>query len=299
MEWAVWALEYLRDARAKVHDDFSQAMLELREYKHARGETWYHSCKNIIQTLYHFSMEFVEEVEVPSNNYSSPQAVAVRLEEYRLFVVEMRRELVEENSKYQASNKIDGSPFLVTVAMRHVVYFLDAVTYVKSEMPEGSGRKAEADDIALVINVSRRFHESVLSLGVHPHGGKVLKIENEWDCQYLFRSILAGIFADIRDEEWNPSVGGSSARCEFFLRNLRLMIELKYVRKNSDAKKIKGEIAKDLLDYGGNPLVDSAIFLVYDPLNVLRNPIAFQKDLGGPTRGLKFVEVVLSPRRGD
>lgn len=102
---------------------------------------------------------------------------------------------------------------------------------------------------------------------------------------------------DIRDEEWNPSVAGSSGRCEFFLKPLRTMIELKFARKVSDAKKIKCELATDFLDYGGNKEVDRVICLIYDPACALKNPAAIQSDLSGPKTGLERVDVVVSPPR--
>src|SRR5690349_9010187 len=78
----------------------------------------------------------------------------------------------------------------------------------------------------------------------------------------------------VRDEEWNPSVAGSAARCEFFLKPLATMIELKYARKASDAKKIKTELATDFIDYGGNVLVKRIVSLVYDPGYVLPTTLA-------------------------
>jgi hypothetical protein len=296
MEWALWALEYLRDARAAIHEDFTAAMGELRGYQNAHRESWYSSCKSIIPSLYHYSSEFVADTTIPSSDYPSPEAFETRLSEYRLFVAAMRDELEDESRKYQELHKVDGPPFLVAVALRQVTYLLGAVEYVERKRPEAPATP-EAGDMELIVKLARRFHESVLSLATHPHGGQVLKIADEWDCQYLFRSILAGLFVDIREEEWNPSVAGSSARCEFFLKTLRLMIELKYVRKAGDAAKIKGELAKDLVDYGGNPLVAHVIVLVYDPAHALKNPVAFQADLSGSTKGLETVQVVVSPPR--
>lgn len=183
--------------------------------------------------------------------------------------------------------------------MRQVNNVAGALDYVRSKEPDAGSASAADDpvdaDLELIVGLARRFHEAVLSLAKHPHGGAPLKITDEWDCQYLFRAILTAYFPQVRDEEWNPSVAGSAARCEFFLKPLATMIELKYARKASDAKKVKTELATDFVDYGGNPLVKRMVSLVYDPGNVL--PATLATDLSGPRQGLERVEVVVSPPR--
>lgn len=297
MEWATWSLEYLAKARNAIHDDFNAAMEELRGYNVARNESWYNSCKNIITTLYHFSLEFVPSTEIPSERFASPDVFETELASYRAWVEGMADELDRENEKYQTENEVDGPPFLLSVAHQQVAAVAAAIDYVASKKPHAPAANPVQADVDLILGLARRFHESVLSMKNHPHKGAVLGINNEWDCQYLFRAILAAYISDVRDEEWNPSVAGSSARCEFYLKTLRTMVELKYVRKAGDAKKIKTELATDLLDYGKNPHVDYVICLVYDPSQVLKTPAAIQADLSGPKDGLLRVEVIISPPR--
>lgn len=297
MEWALWGLDYLAKARSAIHEDFNNAMGELRGYAGAHRDSWYSSCKNIISTLYHFSMEFAADPHIPNERFASPDAFETELNSYRAWVQAMADELNREDQKYQAENKVCGPPFLVTVARRQVTSVTATIDYVQSKKPRGPVASPVEADVDLVLGLARRFHESVLSLKGHPHKGMVFTVTDEWDCQYLFRAILAAYIADVRDEEWNPSVAGSSARCEFFLKTLGVMVELKYVRKATDAKKIKSELATDILDYGGNPQVNYVICLVYDPTNALKNPAAVQADLSGPRKGLARVDVVISPPR--
>lgn len=210
----------------------------------------------------------------------------------------MADELDREEEKYQAKHKVDGPPFLIDVTRRHVAAVAAVLDYVESKKPHIVSAKPVQAGVDLIMGLARRFHESVLSLKDHPHNGVVFTIKDEWDCQYLFRAILAAYIADVRDEEWNPSVAGSSARCEFYLKNLRTMVELKYVRKAADAKKIKTELATDLLDYGKNPQVDHVVCLVYDPGQALKSPVAIQDDLSGAKNGLMSFDVIISPPRG-
>jgi hypothetical protein len=297
MEWALFGLRYLGDARASIHDEFNEVMKEVRDYAHARKEPWYPVCKSIVPSLYHFSREFSEERVIPNSKFSSPAAFASELVAYRSFVEKMVSELDEQTALYEKTNKLTGPPFLVAAARKMTAYVLESIDYVLSQKPPSNVAEGIRSDLEFVVQLSRRFHEAVLSLKVHPHGGTVWQVSNEWDCQYLFRSILTAYFPDVRREEWNPSVAGSSARCEFFIKPLRMMIELKYARDSKDQKKFKHELAADLLDYGANGECDYVVALIYDPQSHLADAVALQADLSGSTKGLKDVRVVISPPR--
>ena len=297
MEWALFGLRYLGDARVSIHDEFNDVMNELSQFAQARNEPWYPVCKSIIPSLYHFSLEFTEEKKIPSNKFSSPASFASELVGYRTFVETMVSELDEQTALYEKTNKVTGPPFLVAAACKMTAYVLEIIDYVLSQKPPSNVAEGIRSDLEFIMQLVRRFHEAVLSLKVHPHGGTVWQVSNEWDCQYLFRSILAAYFPDVRREEWNPSVAGSSARCEFLIKPLRMMIELKYARDPKDQKKFKHDLAADLLDYGANSECDYVVALIYDPQCHLADAVALQSDLSGPTKGLKDVRIVLSPPR--
>lgn len=299
MDWAVWALEYLRNQRRAIHEDFNGAMGELRGYPGAHRDSWYGSAKNILSTLYGFSEDFCADIRIPSEEHPSPDAFEESVLNYRAWVQKMADELNEETAKYEKAHKVDGAPFVVEVTSRQVASIIAALDYVIAKRPAGAEPPVDPvqADLQLIAGLARRFHEAVLSLQKHPHGGQLFEVADEWDSQYLFRSILAAYFPDVREEEWSPSVAGSAGRCEFFIKALDVMIELKYARKATDAKKFKTELATDFLDYGGNPQVRRVICLVYDPKSVIKAPAAFQDDLSGPKTNLDQVDVILSPPR--
>jgi REase_DpnII-MboI len=297
MEWALFGIQYLSDARASIHDEFNDVMKEIREYAAARTEPWYPICKNIIQSLYHYSLEFTASKMIPSSEFSSPASFASELVNYRAFVTKMITDLDEQTALYEKTNEVSGPPFLVSAACKMATRVLESIDYVFSQKPPSNVADGIKNGLELIVQLSRRFHEAVLSLKIHPHGGSVWQVSNEWDCQYLFGSILAVYFPDVRKEEWNPSVAGSSARCEFFIKPLRMMIELKFARDPKDQKKFKQELAADLLDYGANSECDHVVALIYDPQCHLADAVALQSDLSGPTKGLKDVRIVISPPR--
>ena len=297
LKWALSALKYLRHARSSTHDELNDVMNEVRETSRgARLESWYGVCKSITQALYHYSDEFPADGKIPGDKYASPQDFALSLTEYRAFVEAMRSELDQEDAAYRNAHKVDEPPFLVTVVRARLAYFLRAIEHVEKQRPSTLSTGL-VNDLSLATRLATRFHESVLALRKHPHNGTLFTINDDWDCQYLFRSILAAYFSDVRIEEWNPSVAGSSSRCEFFLKEQRLMIELKYVRKPEDQKTIKGALLTDFADYGANSEVDHVIALIYDPSHQLPAPVQLQKDLSGDAKGLRRVQVIVSPPR--
>jgi hypothetical protein len=109
MEWALWSLGYLKKARRSIHEDFNDLMKEIPAYRGAGGQAWFSSTKSIIQTLYHYSGEFVAEVAIPSAGNPSPEAFSERLDEYRAFVVAIMADL----DKVRSANDVTGAPFLV------------------------------------------------------------------------------------------------------------------------------------------------------------------------------------------
>ncbi|MGO9547296.1 MAG: hypothetical protein ACLPPF_21200 [Rhodomicrobium sp.] len=296
MKWAQFGIDYLAKAWEATHEDFNDVMRELRENNAARGTSWYTKCKSIAPSLYHYSLEFTGDREIPGNTFSSPEDFAKKLGEYKAFVETLARDLDEENEVYKRTEKLDSSPFLVQLVSGRVSYVLEAINYVTS-MRSGLTSAGSVSELALAERLATRFHESVLALKNHPHNGPVLAITNEWDCQYLFRSILAAYFRDVRLEEWSPSVAGSSSRCEFFLKQARAMLELKYVHKASDQKKVKYELLTDFADYGANAEVDSVVVLIYDPQHLMEAAVQLQEDLSGPSKGLKDIRVIVSPPR--
>jgi REase_DpnII-MboI len=298
MEWAQFGVDYLRKARNSAHEEFNEVMNEVRQHARAREESWYAACKSIMQALYHYSDEFPGDGTIPNERFSSPIAFEQGLLENKAFLDQMLKDLDLEEAKYRAENDgADGSPFLVTAVKGRVAYMREAVEYVASRKPSDAVTAGPAHDLPTILGLAVRFHEPVLALRKHPHGGQIFAVKDEWDCQYLFRSILAVYFPDVRTEEWNPSVAGSASRCEFFLKDAGIMVELKYVRRADDQKKIKTELLTGFEDYAANPQVTRVVALIYDPDHHLPSPVQLQKDLSGPRKGLEDVRVIVSPPR--
>jgi hypothetical protein len=83
LKWAEFALEYLRDRRKSIQDDFNALMTELRNSGASRGDPWYADVKSIVPTLHHYLLESIADIRLPDKNFSLPREVAEKLAEFR------------------------------------------------------------------------------------------------------------------------------------------------------------------------------------------------------------------------
>ena len=74
-------------------------------------------------------------------------------------------------------------------------------------------------------------------------------IENEYHFQNLLCAVMAPVFADLRDEEWLPSVGQKKPRADLVIPSLHLVIEVKYWRINIAPQELISQIAEDVSLY--------------------------------------------------
>jgi hypothetical protein len=72
-------------------------------------------------------------------------------------------------------------------------------------------------------------------------------IENEYHVQNLLWTILAPVFPDVDDEENLPSIGHARPRADLAVPSLRILIEVKFLRRSGQAalREITEEIAAD------------------------------------------------------
>ena len=110
---------------------------------------------------------------------------------------------------------------------------------------------------------------------------QVLLFSNEYDVQDLLHALLRPWVADIRPEEFTPSYAGSSTRMDFLLPAHKLVIELKFVRDRTHAKKIGDELIVDIEHYRKHPECQTLWCVVYDPNHCLTNASGLCSDLSG------------------
>jgi hypothetical protein len=128
----------------------------------------------------------------------------------------------------------------------------------------------------------RRFPLVLEELKRRRSDRQALVIKDEYDLQDLFRALLVAMFDDVRPEEWTPSYAGGSSKMDFLLKREEVVIETKITRQGDGPRRIRDELALDILNYQVHPKCRILVCFVYDPERRITNPRGFEQDLTGP-----------------
>lgn len=113
-----------------------------------------------------------------------------------------------------------------------------------------------------------------------------IAIDDEYDVQDIWRSLLVAVFDDVRPEEWTPSYAGGASRMDFLLKREGVVVEIKMTGPKVRAKELRDQLAIDLLRYQVHPDCSILVRLAYDPGRFITNPRGFEEDLTGPQGAL-------------
>ncbi len=140
-------------------------------------------------------------------------------------------------------------------------------------------KPAEIDELLEVLlkGLRRAMHP----LTHRRKGAQPLSFATEYDVQDLLHVLLRPWVADIRPEEFTPSYAGSSTRMDFLLPKHKVVIELKFVRDRSHAKRIGDELIVDIEHYQQHPDCERLWCAVFDQDHVLPNADGLRSDLEG------------------
>lgn len=89
-------------------------------------------------------------------------------------------------------------------------------------------------------------------------------IKDEKDVQSILWLILRSVFDDVIDEEPTPRFGHGYSLVDFRIPSLKLLVEVKFVRKRQDFNKIENEIKIDSINYLKTTDCKELIVFVYD-----------------------------------
>lgn len=150
--------------------------------------------------------------------------------------------------------------------------------------------------IYIVRKICSRFHIVAKQLRDHRHENRdTIIIEDEYDVQDLLHALLKIFFDDIRSEEYTPSYAGGSSRIDFLIKSEKIAIETKKTRKGLKGKQIADQLIIDIDRYkAAHPDCEILFCFVYDPENLIQNPIGFEKDINEKHKG--EAEVLVCPK---
>jgi hypothetical protein len=158
-----------------------------------------------------------------------------------------------------------------------------------------SGAPAALERIETICN---RLHVVAHQLRVRHARRATLDIEDEYDVQDLFHSLLRIYFDDVRPEEWTPSHAGASSRVDFLLKDEKVVVEIKKTRKGLADREIGEQLIIDIERYEHHPDCKTLVCFVYDPEARIANPRGVENDLMRTERKLRVIVAIRPKRRG-
>lgn len=132
------------------------------------------------------------------------------------------------------------------------------------------------EKIELICN---KFCQVTRQMRSRYNNRSTLEINDEYDVQDLFHSLLNLYFDDIRREESNPSYAGANSRADFLLKPEQTVIEIKKTRTGLNKKKLGEELTLDIIKYQTHPDCKNLVCFVYDPEVRIECPQGLEREL--------------------
>ncbi len=179
-------------------------------------------------------------------------------------------------------------------ALTVIASFIDEIDEYWNNEPDS--HQAPYTDSEKIVLLIKRFHQVARQLRSRHSDRSTLEIEDEYDVQDLFHSLLKLNFDDIRAEEYTPSYAGSASRVDFLLKKEEIIIEIKKTRKGLGSKEIGEQLIIDSQRYQVHPNCNQLICFVYDPEGRIGNPKGIEGDLTKELNGIP-VSVYITPQQ--
>ena len=130
-----------------------------------------------------------------------------------------------------------------------------------------------------INQICSRFNSVVKQLRKRHDKRPTLNVNDEYDVQDLFHSILRLFFDDIRTETYIPEYAGANSRIDFLLKNESIGIEIKKTRETLKDKDLGEQLIVDIERYRSYHGIDTLFCFVYDPDSWINNPSGLEADL--------------------
>lgn len=146
---------------------------------------------------------------------------------------------------------------------------LGAIRRILRERPTIQLRGASPEQIASLLRrvpaaLRRWTWETSPRTGARGAAARKWHIDNEYHVQSLLYFLLSPIFPDLLDEEYVSSVGQKHPRLDLYVPSLRLIIEVKFMRKSMTPQDLIGQIAEDASLYRADRPDHEILAFVWD-----------------------------------
>ena len=221
-------------------------------------------------------------LSIPSN-FPSPETLYKDLESFQKFI---QNNSIKLNSLSQNEHYTKYS-LIINEAIELTTNIEQSIKYVLEMINKNNN--FDMEPFSKLDLITRKFSLIVSNLQLRYNKRSPIKIDDEYDMQYIFKALLLLLFEDVRSEENTPDLVDGNARCDFFLKNEQIFIELKITTCKLTSKLLKQQIISDIAHYKNHPECKQIYFFIYDPKQIIKTPVAFEKDLSRLNHGIKII----------
>jgi hypothetical protein len=161
--------------------------------------------------------------------------------------------------------------------------FRGPLTSQKQILMEAQARYGVSSDmlegLSLLERVARRLPISFAILRQEIQRRPGIEIVDEYDVQRLLHAVAVLLFEEVEDEDPTPKMAGASSRLDFLLRRERIAVETKMIGANLTIKRLRSDLAEDILYFRAHPDAGSLFIFVFDPIRKITNATGFERDL--------------------
>lgn len=126
--------------------------------------------------------------------------------------------------------------------------------------------------MGILTSVFQNFHRFAHQLQNRQNKAESIFIEDEYALQDFVHAILCLHFNKVEKEIWLPPYCGKASRMDFYLKEERIGIEVKFASKNLMEDKLRKQLIEDKEQYMKSGFFDVIIFFVFNPQMALNKP---------------------------
>jgi hypothetical protein len=170
---------------------------------------------------------------------------------------------------------------------------------LKSKIEEIAQRKAgswsQYDDwnVAIFLKMLKGFSNSIKRITDsdfrYSKRDDIFVINDEYDLQDLFWAIYKPIFPEMVSEDPNSKYMGKSSRVDFYIPEIKTILELKHVKNEGQAREIPNQLDNDITWYSKSKDAERLVFYVYRDIDSVFdfNPMLHELNKDGFERNLR------------
>lgn len=150
------------------------------------------------------------------------------------------------------------------------------------DLPQPPAEKIDwstGTDVLRVVASLQQFGECVRYLNNRRSKGTVINITSEGDVQDAIYLMLRPWVHDLIWENPTDKVGARYSIKDFLSKQLKVVVEAKYVRDKSHGKNITSELHDDIETYRHHAYCETLVFFIYDPHTFIPDVPGLQKHI--------------------